>query len=310
MSVQKEEKNVIGIKLQEKRKEKGFSQEQLAKETGITRSTIAKYEKGLRSISAENLKLISEVLGIDETSFLKNEELNEVVKNLIQYQQVNGITKKEMAELTGIDSSTLTKIITGKRKPSTTIIKKINHLFSDSSENMAQKITIEEGVNTFPKVDKEKMGARIYKIRKNRDESLAKFGKQLTTVSGKNVVTRWEKGINIPDIEKLMNIAYLGKTTVPYLLYGSVYENMIKKRRRKKLKFVKLDPVYLGRRLRKIRCDYRLEREDFGKFFDSPIRKWSMDRYENGKDIPNTERLVQYAFLGKVHLEFLIYGVR
>lgn len=36
----------------------------------------------------------------------------------------------------------------------------------------------------------------------------------------------------------------------------------------------------MGLRLRKIRRDYRLEREDFGKFFFPPVRKWSMDRYE------------------------------
>ena len=37
------------------------------------------------------------------------------------------------------------------------------------------------------------------------------------------------KGINIPDIEKLMNIAYLGKVTVPYLMYGEDYKNILPK---------------------------------------------------------------------------------
>ncbi|MFZ4355582.1 transcriptional regulator, partial [Enterococcus gallinarum] len=30
---------------------------------------------------------------------------------------------------------------------------------------------------------------------------------------------------------------------------------------------------------------------------------------ENGKDIPNTDRIIQYAYIGKVSLNFLIYGV-
>ena len=34
-----------------------------------------------------------------------------------------------------------------------------------------------------------------------------------------------------------------------------------------------------------------------------------MDKYENGKDIPNTDRIIQYAYIGKVSLNFLIYGV-
>lgn len=64
----------------------------------------------------------------------------------------------------------------------------------------------------------------------------------------------------------------------------------------------------LGVRFRKIRSDYRLERINFGKLFSPSITKWSIDKYENGMDVPNTERIIQYAYIGKVSLEFLIYG--
>lgn len=57
----------------------------------------------------------------------------------------------------------------------------------------------------------------------------------MTQVTGKNVISRWEKGVNILDIEKLMNVAYLGETTVPYLLYGSTYKRMLKQKKRKTL---------------------------------------------------------------------------
>ncbi|MBO0460036.1 helix-turn-helix domain-containing protein [Enterococcus hulanensis] len=308
MRKNQDETKQIGIRLQQLRKKKGFSQEQLSNQTGISRSTLAKYEKGLRSISEDNLKLLSMVLDTDEIFPTNDEEVEEIIQNLIRYQEINRLSKKDVATRTGIASSTLTRILNGDRKPSASIIKKISLLFSDSSESIAQKITSDDGVHSFPAIDREEMGNRIHEIRKDREESLKNFGKQLTQVTGKNVISRWEKGINIPDIEKLMNIAYIGNTTVPYLLFGPVYEKMIIAEKRKKMKFKKLDPIYMGRRLRKIRKDYKLEREDFGKMFDPPIRKWSMDRYENGKDIPNTERIVQYAFLGKVSLEFLIYG--
>ena len=41
-------------------------------------------------------------------------------------------------------------------------------------------------------------------------------------------MNRWEKGTNIPDIERLMNVAYLGKVTVSYILYGYIYSKMLK----------------------------------------------------------------------------------
>ena len=39
------------------------------------------------------------------------------------------------------------------------------------------------------------------------------------------------------------------------------------------------------------------------------MNKCKMDKYENGKDIPNTDRIIQYAYIGKVSLDFLIYGI-
>ena len=80
------------------------------------------------------------------------------------------------------------------------------------------------------------------------------------------------------------------------------------KKGKKIRKFEKLAPSMLGVRFRKIRSDYRLERINFGKLFSPSITKWSIDKYENGKDVPNTERIIQYAYIGKVSLEFLIYG--
>ncbi|EOG03962.1 hypothetical protein WOY_01355 [Enterococcus faecium EnGen0372] len=158
-----------------------------------------------------------------------------------------------------------------------------------------------------PVIDKIAMGKRIQEIRKKRGETLENLGKNFTRPAGKNVVNRWEKGTNIPDIERLLNVVCLGKVTVPYILYGDTFSKILKSGN-KINQFEKLGPFRMGLRFRKIRRDYRLEREDFGKLFSPPVTKWSMDRYENGKDIPNTNRIIQYAYIGKVSLEFLIYG--
>ena len=74
------------------------------------------------------------------------------------------------------------------------------------------------------------------------------------------------KGINIPDIEKLMNIAYLGKVTVPYLMYGEDYKNILPKDERVS-DFKKINSFSMGLRMRKIRKDYYLERRSLESFF-------------------------------------------
>lgn len=296
-----------GFLIASARKKKKMSQNQLAELTGIKRGALAKYEKGLRAIPEEKAKIISNVLNIEFTKKESEEQLSDFLVTLKRYQAENNYTAEELAKKIGVDSSLLSRIVSGSRKPSKKFIEKFNDFLSESTKNIEFKVSKAEGEYAFPKVNRTEMGLRIKTIRKNRDESLEKFGKQFTRPAGKNVVSRWEKGINIPDIERLMNVAQLGETTATYILYGSQFENMLQSSK-KKVKFQKLGPVYLGRRLRKIRKERKLERTEFGQYFVPPITKWSMDRYENGTDIPNTERLIQYAFIGKVSLEFLIFG--
>ncbi|KAF1304680.1 helix-turn-helix domain-containing protein [Enterococcus sp. JM9B] len=298
----------MGNLLKKVRLSKMLTQEELAKLSNISQATIVKYENGLRSISKKSDKVLSEVLGVD--SFIKHlDEKNwQILIDLKKYQCINNFSREELSKQLDIEISLLNKFLNKSRPLSKNAVQKITQLLTNDGKEILMDIKQDDGSFKLPIVDKIAMGGRIQEIRKNRGESLEKFGKNFTRPAGKNVVTRWEKGINIPDIERLMNVAYLGKVTVPYLLYGDTFSKMLKNGN-KVSKFEKLDPFRMGLRLRKIRRDYRLEREDFGKFFSPPITKWSMDRYENGKDIPNTDRIIQYAYIGKVSLEFLIYGI-
>ncbi|MDT6440977.1 XRE family transcriptional regulator [Enterococcus faecium] len=300
--------NISGDFLKSLRKEKKLSQKELAELAGISQSALVKYEKGTRKIPEDVDVTLSKILNVE--TLLKDEvdKLKVLIDQLIEYRDMNKLLNKELATKIGTSEVSLSYVLNRKRKPSKEMQQKIFRFLSNDGKEILMDIKQDDGSFKLPIVDKIAMGGRIQEIRKNRGESLEKFGKNFTRPAGKNVVTRWEKGINIPDIERLMNVAYLGKVTVPYLLYGDTFSKMLKNGN-KVSKFEKLDPFRMGLRLRKIRRDYRLEREDFGKFFSPPITKWSMDRYENGKDIPNTDRIIQYAYIGKVSLEFLIYGI-
>ncbi|BBM18478.1 transcriptional regulator [Enterococcus avium] len=298
--------NYYGDLLKSLRKEQKMSQTKLAELSGISQSALVKYEKGTRKISKEIDNALSKVLNID--TLLKNDEVDCLIDQLINYRNINDLSNKNLAFEMEISEVSLSYFLNRKRKPSKELQKKITIFLLDIGKKRLLKIKQKDGSFNFPTVDKVALGERIQVIRKLRGETLEKFGKKFTRAVGKNVVNRWEKGINIPDIERLMNVAYLGNVTVSYILFGDDFSNMLAKG--KKIgNFERLDSYRMGLRLRKIRRDHRLEREDFGKFFSPPITKWSMDKYENGKDIPNTVRLVQYAYIGKVSLAFLIYGI-
>lgn len=300
--------NISGDLLKTLSKERKLSQKKLADLAGVSQSALVKYEKGTRKISKDIDTVLSEIFNVDTLLGGQTDHVTTTVNQLLFFKEKNSLTSKQLAQKIGIDAPLMSRILSGSRKPSKDVQQKIAVFLSNDGKEILMNIKQDDGSFKLPFVDKMAMGKRIQEIRKNRGETLEKLGKNFTRPAGKNVVNRWEKGTNIPDIERLMNVAYLGKVTVPYILYGDTFSKMLKKGH-KISKFEKLDPFRMGLRLRKIRRDYRLEREDFGKFFSPPITKWSMDRYENGEDIPNTDRIIQYAYIGKVSLEFLVYGI-
>ncbi|HFL7341997.1 TPA: helix-turn-helix domain-containing protein, partial [Enterococcus faecium] len=289
-------------------KEKKLSQKKLADLAGISQSTLVKYEKGSRKIPKDVDNTLSKILNIE--TLIKDEEdkIEILIGKLIAYRDMNKLLNKELADNIGISEVLLSYVLNRKRNPSKEMQKKIDIFLLSNEKEILKEINRDSEIFSLSKDDKIVMGKRIREVRKNREETLEKFGKNFTIYTGKNVISRWEKGINIPDIEKLMNIAYLGKVTVPYLMYGEDYKNILPKDERVS-DFKKINSFSMGLRMRKIRKDYYLEREEFGKLFSPSISKWSIDRYENGRDIPNTNRIIQYAYIGNLSLEFLIYGI-
>ncbi|HAQ6733409.1 TPA: helix-turn-helix domain-containing protein [Enterococcus faecium] len=300
--------NSSGRVLKSLRKEKKLSQKKLADLAGISQSTLVKYEKGSRKIPKDVDNTLSKILNIE--TLIKDEEdkIEILIGQLIADRDMNKLLNKELADNIGISEVLLSYVLNRKRNPSKEMQKKIDIFLLSNEKEILKEINRDSEIFSLSKDNKIVMGKRIREIRKNREETLEKFGKNFTIYTGKNVISRWEKGINIPDIEKLMNIAYLGKVTVPYLMYGEDYKNILPKDERVS-DFKKINSFSMGLRMRKIRKDYYLEREEFGKLFSPSISKWSIDRYENGRVIPNTNRIIQYAYIGNLSLEFLIYGI-
>lgn len=70
-------------------------------------------------------------------------------------------------------------------------------------------------------IDKKKVGEKIHAIRKQHGYSMEQFGKQIGNAP-RGSVNSWEKGVNLPNKERLELIAIMGNTTSDELLYGSL----------------------------------------------------------------------------------------
>lgn len=71
-------------------------------------------------------------------------------------------------------------------------------------------------------IDNRSVGRRIKEIRLDRGESTADFAKNFTPEASNSLVSRWERGVNLPNANRLKTIAELGGISVNELLYGDV----------------------------------------------------------------------------------------
>lgn len=87
----------LGEKLKEARKQSGLSQEQLAEKLGISRSAVAKWETNGGMPDIDNLKILSQLLGVSIDYLVDNgDDLDKsVVKEAIDLSKYEGSRKKK-----------------------------------------------------------------------------------------------------------------------------------------------------------------------------------------------------------------------
>lgn len=71
---------------------------------------------------------------------------------------------------------------------------------------------------------------------------------------------------------------------------------------------MKKNPNEIGRRIRTIRENLGMTTEAFGDIFDPPASKGTISKWENGKYLPNNQRLVKIAELDNTTVDKLLYG--
>ncbi|WP_087717096.1 helix-turn-helix domain-containing protein [Levilactobacillus brevis] len=65
------------------------------------------------------------------------------------------------------------------------------------------------------------IGKRIKSIRISKGIDLAKFGKMVNPPASASIVSRWERGINLPNSQRIKSIAEIGNVSVNFLLNGT-----------------------------------------------------------------------------------------
>lgn len=87
----------IANRLQQLRKQKGYSQEQLADELGISRQAVSKWERAEASPDTDNLICLARLYGISLDELLSTDESTASIRSSVK-EEKEGETKKEEAK--------------------------------------------------------------------------------------------------------------------------------------------------------------------------------------------------------------------
>lgn len=144
-------------------------------------------------------------------------------------------------------------------------------------------------------IDAKIVGQRIHDIRlslsTSKKMSLEAFGKLLSPPSDKGLVRKWEKGVNIPQGDRLNQIAELGGVTVHYLLFGKELSGY-------------------GSKIKNIRENIlEVDFDAFGKFFDPIVNKETIEGWENENILPTWDQIKRISSLGDISFMNLLFGI-
>lgn len=70
-------------------------------------------------------------------------------------------------------------------------------------------------------ISKEELGNRIKEIRLSKGKTMKEFGELFVPEASDSIVSRWERGVSVPNSQRLKRIAELGDMTTTELLLGN-----------------------------------------------------------------------------------------
>ena len=129
-------------------------------------------------------------------------------------------------------------------------------------------------------MDKKAVGEKIKEIRLNRGMTLKEFGNLFD--AAESIVLRWENGTSLPSKSRLKKLADLTGVSVSEFVSN-----------------------HTGEKIKEIRLSLGENLETFAARFDA--NRGLVSAWENGRFIPNPERLLTIAKLGGMTVEQLLY---
>lgn len=140
-------------------------------------------------------------------------------------------------------------------------------------------------------LDNKKVGQRIRKIRESQKDnnSFRKFGSLLSPPISGGGVKNWEDGVNLPNKERLYQIAKLGGVSTDYLLYGK-------------------QNTGIGKRLKEKREKLKISTNELAKYIGFDTTEADIISWEEEDSVPNEDQLIELADVLSTTMSYLLLG--
>lgn len=144
------------------RKERGYTQKQLAEKCGMATGTIQQYELNKREPRREQLQKIANALNVSvdylitgkSTLDIWNEIMADINRetigdNIRKYREEQGLTQKELADFIGLDVAIIKNYEDSKSLPTVENLKKISSFLAVNIKKIVEDLSI------FPELEKD-----------------------------------------------------------------------------------------------------------------------------------------------------------
>jgi transcriptional regulator with XRE-family HTH domain len=212
----------IELRLKHLRKDRGYTQESFAEKLGVPVGTYRNWEQGINTPDSETIIRIVQLLETSSDYLLGRVDydmpnvpnlqggLMTIGDRIRKSREYKEMPMEELGKRTGVTRQTIFKYETGI----------ISNIPSDKIEKMADALEVtptyligwedERGAPT------EDFADRIKQYREEKELSLEDLAKRLNTY--KQVVHRWETRQQIPQMDKVAEVAELLGVSVPWLI--------------------------------------------------------------------------------------------
>lgn len=209
---------MLGDRIREERKRKGFSQERLGMFLGLTQQSIAKWEKNIAEPDSISIIKLSEIFQVSTDYLLgKTDDKNSNIANcsllgdkVRELRKNKNLSQTDIANIFNVKQNTVSQWESGINQIDNDTLNALADFFQVSTDYLLGRSDDSNPANCII------FGERLKELRKLRNITQTQLANELNVAIG--TVGNWETGQREPALDMVIRVADYFNVSVDYLV--------------------------------------------------------------------------------------------